>query len=144
MKSGTWGKEDPGGKETEHIRGVKLVTGDARVTMMAKNTKHICEERRWLMATSESPAFSSASYAARIEVGYRRRSNYEVGKHDRASTRGAKMVNGDVQITCVWSCVLRAAHAHSLHSSAQTFVSFEIALVRVKVKPKWHTSSTKY
>ena len=41
------------GKETEHTRGGKLVTGDARVASTAKKTEHINEERRWLMATSE-------------------------------------------------------------------------------------------
>ena len=43
---GTWDKEEKDGKETEHIRGAKLVTGGARVTRTAKKTKHICEERR--------------------------------------------------------------------------------------------------
>ena len=38
--------------------------------------------------------------------------------------RGAKLVNGHVRITCVWSWFLRAAHAHSLHSTARAFVSF--------------------
>ena len=43
---GTWDKDDKGGKDTEHTRGAKLATGDARVTRTAKKTKHICEERR--------------------------------------------------------------------------------------------------
>ena len=38
-------KEDKDGKEIEHTRGAKLVSGDARVTRMAKKTKHIFEER---------------------------------------------------------------------------------------------------
>ena len=80
---------------------------------------HICEERSWSMATSESPAFGRASYAAMIEVGYRRRSKYEDGKQGLALIRGAKLVYGEVRITCDWSCVLRAAHSHPLHLSAR-------------------------
>ena len=52
----SWDKEDKDGKETEHTRGAKLVTGDARITRMANKTGHICEERRRLVATSESLA----------------------------------------------------------------------------------------
>ena len=83
------------------------------------------------MATSESHAFGRASKAAMTEVGYRRRPNFEDGKQDRAFMRGPKWVNGNARITCVWPCVLRAAHAHPLRLSARAFVSFEIALVRV-------------
>ena len=67
------------------------------------------------MAMSESPAFGRASYAAWIEVGYRKRPNYE-------------NTNGNL---CVWPCVLRAAHAHLFHPSARAFVSFTTALVRI-------------
>ena len=31
---GIWDKEDKDGKETEHTRGAKLVTGEARITRM--------------------------------------------------------------------------------------------------------------
>ena len=79
---------------------------------MANKTK---QERSRLMATYESPVFGRASYAARIEVGYLQRLNYE-------------NANGPL---CVWSCVLRAAHANPLCPSVRAFVSFEIALVRV-------------
>ena len=39
---GTWDKEDKDGKETEHMRGAKLVTGDAGISRMANKTDHIC------------------------------------------------------------------------------------------------------
>ena len=42
---GTWDKEDKDGKEIEQTRGAKLVSGYARVTRVAKKTKHICEFR---------------------------------------------------------------------------------------------------
>ena len=79
---GTWDKEDKDGRETEHTRGAKFATGDERVTRTANKTKHIYEGRGWLMATSESPAFGRAFYAARIEVCYRRRSNHREAKQD--------------------------------------------------------------
>ena len=40
-----------------------------------------------LVNTSELPAVSRASYAARIGDGYRRRSNHQYGKQDRAYMR---------------------------------------------------------
>ena len=72
---GTWDKEDKDGKETEHTRGAKLVTGDARVTRMAKKTKHICEERSRLIRPNH----------LRLVV--------------RPTRQGPKMVAGDARIT---------------------------------------------
>ena len=37
-----WDKVDKDGKEMEHTRGAKLVSGDARITNMANKTEHIC------------------------------------------------------------------------------------------------------
>ena len=38
----TWDKEDQGGKEIEHTRGAKSVSGDARINNMANKTENIC------------------------------------------------------------------------------------------------------
>ena len=83
---GTWDKEDKDGKENEHTGGAKLVTGDARVTRMAKKTKPICEERRRLIRPNHL-RLVVASYAARIECGYRRCSNHKYGKQYRVYMR---------------------------------------------------------
>ena len=42
---GIWDKEDKDGKETEHTRGAKLVTGEAWITRMVNKTGHMFEER---------------------------------------------------------------------------------------------------
>ena len=73
---GTLDKGGKEGKETEHTRGAELVTGGARITTMANKANHICEERSWLMATSESPA---------LFVGHMR--------------QGSKLVTGDARVT---------------------------------------------
>ena len=39
---GTWDKESKDGKEIEHTRGEKLVSGDARISDMANKTEYIC------------------------------------------------------------------------------------------------------
>ena len=71
----TCDKEDKDGKETEHTRGAKFFTSDARVTRMAKKAKHIFEERRRSIRPNH----------LRLVV--------------RTTRQGSKMVDGDARTT---------------------------------------------
>ena len=69
---GTWDIEDKGVKETEHTRGAKLVSGDARFANMANKTEdkteHICGQIR---EDPVSPlAYPSAAAARREEFRF--------------------------------------------------------------------------
>ena len=69
----TWEKEDKDGREIEHTRAAKLVSGDARVTGIAKKTKHICDFRfQTGFLTNRDPHKDPTSSSGRTHTGLNR------------------------------------------------------------------------
>ena len=72
-----------GGQGNRALSGAKSVTGHARITRMANKTKHICEERSWLMATYKSKYQNLKSRNRLSKLGI-------CGTYERAAPRAKK------------------------------------------------------